>query len=101
MVLREISVFRMSSLSVLGWSIPIAVTSLLSQLVYLAEWSWSSWLDSIPVWLLRRVDFSQPTVSLLGDNGLDRYERILDRDAVYCTSSEKSGRKDSRNEQRW
>lgn len=53
MQLREILVFMTSSLLVLGWSIPIAFTGLLSRLSYLAPLlSWSSWLDRVPVWSL-------------------------------------------------
>ncbi|KAI9750324.1 MAG: hypothetical protein M4579_006519 [Chaenotheca gracillima] len=50
---------------IVGWAIPVSFTGLLSQLGYLANtYSWLTWINKLPVWLLSVIQGVLPQVLL-------------------------------------
>ena len=58
-------VFVLSVALVLGWTVPIASTGVLSQLSYLAElFPWLDWVHSLPVWVVALLQGVLPPMAL-------------------------------------
>lgn len=63
--LRSVLVFVLSVALVLGWTVPIASTGVLSQLSYLAElFAWLAWVRSLPVWVVALLQGVLPQMAL-------------------------------------
>jgi hypothetical protein len=63
--IRSVLVFVLSVAVVLGWTVPIAFTGLLSQLSYLADlFSWLSWVSRLPVWFVAMLQGVLPQITL-------------------------------------
>jgi hypothetical protein len=63
--LRSMLVFILSLGLVLGWTVPIAFTGVLSQLSYLVELvPWLSWVSDLPVWSVALLQGVLPQIAL-------------------------------------